>query len=77
MKGKERNLVKIKKGKLTWLFFSLISGFLYEKFNSYIMPFSFAGMMYLFSAIFCLTVQCLSHASKRKDSKLEQEIIVT
>lgn len=42
-----------------------LAGFLYEEFDSYIVPFCFSGMMYLLSGILCLIVYCLSRGKAR------------
>ncbi|XP_052803030.1 monocarboxylate transporter 14-like [Mya arenaria] len=42
-----------------------LAGFLYETFDSYVMPFSFAGMMYFLSGLFCLAVLCLDKHTNR------------
>ncbi|XP_052805444.1 monocarboxylate transporter 14-like [Mya arenaria] len=42
-----------------------LAGFLYETFDSYVMPFSFAGLMYFLSGLFCLAVLCLDKHSNR------------
>ncbi|KAL4228585.1 hypothetical protein ACF0H5_011635 [Mactra antiquata] len=41
-----------------------LAGFLYETFQSYVMPFSFAGVMYFLSGLFCVAVQCVNHDCK-------------
>lgn len=50
-----------------------IAGYLYDTFSSYVMPFCFAGVMYLFSAIFCVIVQIVDGGEGRP----EVEIIIT
>ena len=37
-----------------------LSGFLYEEFDSYILPFCFSGTMYFLSGALCVVVYCLS-----------------
>ena len=39
---------------------NFISGFLYEEFDSYILPFCFSGTMYFLSGALCLVVHCLT-----------------
>lgn len=50
----------------------VFSGYLHATFSSYVMPFCFAGVMYLLSGIFCLVVQITDHEQNRP----EVEIIV-
>lgn len=47
-----------------------LAGFLYEEFDSYIVPFSFSGLMYLLSGILCLIVYCLSKGKSRLISEV-------
>ncbi|XP_060598825.1 monocarboxylate transporter 14-like isoform X1 [Ruditapes philippinarum] len=49
-----------------------LAGYLYETFDSYLMPFSFAGGMYFLSGIFCLILLCIDHGQNGK----EEEIII-
>ncbi|XP_045207947.1 monocarboxylate transporter 14-like isoform X2 [Mercenaria mercenaria] len=47
-----------------------LAGYLYEKFSSYLMPFSFAGGMYFLSGIFCLALLCVDHGKSRRDEEI-------
>ena len=37
-----------------------VSGFLYDEFGSFVVPFCFSGLMYLLSGTLCLVVYCMS-----------------